>query len=258
MIRAYFGFEPWREAGAISRSASERALALDDTLAAAWVEHGFVKHHFDWDWQAAERAFAKAVELEPTSSDALQSHSESLVSLARLDEALVQAQRAVDANPVNAHAYAWLGFCFRVLHRPDEALAAYDRALEIEPDHLLATAGVPRALLDAKRFDEALREREKLSRSWNLDPETDAGLAFFYAANGQNEAARDIVGRLDVATLSEANRANVALALGAFGELDRAFEIVEGLLAERSRALRPSLRSDHGAHGSPDAVGAFC
>lgn len=236
MTRAFAGLESWEEAGAISRGASERALALDDSLAAAWGEHGFVAHHFDWDWAAAERSMARAVELEPANADALRGHSETLASLARLEEAAELARRAVAANPLSAHMEHWLGFTYQLMGRQNDALAAGARALEIEPDHALARAGVLHSLAAAGRHDEAIAHLEGYLLAAGADPRVKPLMAAFYAASGRLEEARAIVERVRFEELGDRDRADLAVAMGLLGDLDRAFELLDGLVAKRSRA----------------------
>ena len=52
------------------RSFAERALELDDELAEAHVTLGGIHLSDDWDWPAAERAFERAMELDPDSATA--------------------------------------------------------------------------------------------------------------------------------------------------------------------------------------------
>jgi TolB-like protein/Flp pilus assembly protein TadD len=237
MTRAFVGLGSWPEAGAISRAAAQRALELDDSLAEAWAERAFVEHHFDWDWVGAERSFARAVELDPTNADALQGHSEALVSLGRLDEAVAKARQAVAANPLSAHHEQWLGFTYYAMRSYDEARAAFARALEIEPDHTMARAGAASVLLAAGRYDEALASLEHYLRWVGADPTAHPRMAAFYAAGGRLAEAREIADGLEVEELDEQGRADLALALVGLGELDRAFDLLDGLLDVRSRAL---------------------
>ncbi|MEO6925188.1 MAG: winged helix-turn-helix domain-containing protein, partial [Rhodanobacter sp.] len=53
----------------LARTAALHALKIDDTLAEACVPLGFVHFWYDWDWAAAEAAFRRGIELQPTFAD---------------------------------------------------------------------------------------------------------------------------------------------------------------------------------------------
>src|SRR5215510_11856398 len=47
-------------------AAANKALELDDTLADAHVSLGLIKLNYEWDWAGAERAFRRAIHLNPS------------------------------------------------------------------------------------------------------------------------------------------------------------------------------------------------
>ena len=61
---------------------------------------GFIRHHAEWDWEGALIEFERALELELDSADVHQSYSEALVSVGRIDQALVHARRTAELDPV--------------------------------------------------------------------------------------------------------------------------------------------------------------
>ncbi len=52
-----------------AKTAAQKAVEIDDTLADAHAELGFIIFWFDWDWEAAENQYKRALELDPNSSD---------------------------------------------------------------------------------------------------------------------------------------------------------------------------------------------
>ena len=85
-----FGWSEARQAMPQARQAANRALQLDETLAAAHVSLGYVKALYDWDWPGAEREFKRALELSPGDADVHFAYSITYLTpfLGRLDEAL--------------------------------------------------------------------------------------------------------------------------------------------------------------------------
>jgi tetratricopeptide (TPR) repeat protein len=66
---AVFGWSEARQAMPQARQTANRALELDETLAAAHVSLGNVKALYNWDWPGAEREFKSALELSPGDAD---------------------------------------------------------------------------------------------------------------------------------------------------------------------------------------------
>src|SRR5256885_1926309 len=48
-----------------AKAAAQKAIEIDDTHAEAWASLAAVKWWFDWDWDGAEQAYKRAIELNP-------------------------------------------------------------------------------------------------------------------------------------------------------------------------------------------------
>jgi tetratricopeptide (TPR) repeat protein len=76
-----------------------RAIDEDAALAEAYVELGRVFGYYDWDWDRAEAAFKRAIQLKPSLALAYSEYSFLLQAQARFEEAVVQAQKATAVDP---------------------------------------------------------------------------------------------------------------------------------------------------------------
>ena len=54
---------------------------------------------YDWDWPGAERAFQRAIELNPRAGGPVSRYASYLDAVGRPDEAIPQAKRAQEMNP---------------------------------------------------------------------------------------------------------------------------------------------------------------
>jgi eukaryotic-like serine/threonine-protein kinase len=109
-----YGSTPPKEVKPQARAAAEKAVALDDGLAEAHTS--LAGSDADaWDWSGAQREFRRAIQLNPNYATAHQWYSDLLAKTGRLEEAVVEAKRAVALDPLSlpinrdlAVAYAFL------------------------------------------------------------------------------------------------------------------------------------------------------
>jgi tetratricopeptide (TPR) repeat protein len=85
----------------IAADAARRALELDESLAEAHASLGFVKMHWEWDWDGVLREFRRAIELNPNHETAHRWLSAFLAGIGRSDEAMPIAERALLLDPIS-------------------------------------------------------------------------------------------------------------------------------------------------------------
>ena len=95
-----------------------KALELDDTLAEAHAALGICELFCDWDWPSAEREFKRAIELNPNSALSHQRYSEWLLTRARFDESIAEAQRAQELDPLSPQIVGHTGGNVLLCHAP--------------------------------------------------------------------------------------------------------------------------------------------
>ncbi len=88
------GITPPEESLIRARAAAEKAVELDETLAEAHVSLGAVIATWIHDDDAARREFQRAIELNPNLAQAHSYYGTALMGEVRLEEALVELERA--------------------------------------------------------------------------------------------------------------------------------------------------------------------
>jgi Tfp pilus assembly protein PilF len=76
----YYDHLPSKEAFPRAKAAAEKALEIDDTLAEAHASLAHVKDLYEWDWQAADLDYRRAIELNPSYATAHFWYTTSLLS----------------------------------------------------------------------------------------------------------------------------------------------------------------------------------
>src|SRR5262249_54176190 len=90
-----------KESMAEARAAAMKALELDGNLAEAHTALAAVLHRYDWKWTEAEVEFKRALELNPSSSEAHRQYGVFLKCLRRFDEAIAEGTKAQTLDPLS-------------------------------------------------------------------------------------------------------------------------------------------------------------
>ncbi|MCH7774010.1 MAG: tetratricopeptide repeat protein, partial [Bacteroidetes bacterium] len=69
-----------------------KALELDDTLAECQISLAMVHFFYEWDWDAAQKRFFKALELNPNSADAHQYYTMYRIARGDYKKAIKEAE----------------------------------------------------------------------------------------------------------------------------------------------------------------------
>ena len=144
-----------------ARIAAMKALELDSNLAEAHTSLGTVKFFYDWDWSGADEEFRRAIEINPSYSDAHQLYSYYLSAMGSFDDALTEIHRAQELDPLPLSNLIIAGDILRFQHQYDLALEQYQKALAMDPNSGLAHWAIGNAYINMRRYKEAVEEYER-------------------------------------------------------------------------------------------------
>jgi TolB-like protein/Flp pilus assembly protein TadD len=228
-----------RQAQQRSRGAVLRAIALDDSLAEAHAVLGIYLHAYDWDSDAAEREFRRAIELDPNYALPRYYYGNMLRAVGRLGEAIAQQMTAIELDPLVPAFNESLAFTLSVAGRTNEALARVRTALELDSTYWRAHAVLGSVFEVTHRYDDALREYERANQLAGPSAHRTTGdLARVLALAGRPRDARHLLEVLQ----QRAVRANnyepaVATAFHALGDDAAAYDWLEHAYRQRQPEL---------------------
>lgn len=214
----------FEDLGTKAREAAEIALRLNPEQAEAYMALGMYLSMYEWDFQGAERAFKRAIELNPN------------LTLAYYDlawvyeiwgpeweeESLEAGDRTRELSPLQPFMLGGLAWQYMDACRYEEALSLAKESLRIDPEHPISWLALGFTYADMGRFDESINAYKKLAGTiW--EPFIGVGYAFA----GLEDKARK------VAVATEANPFMPAWIYAALGERDKALYWLEK--AEESR-----------------------
>lgn len=116
-----------------AKEAALKALSLDADLAEAHASLGMVLQDYEYDFDGAERAFLRAIELSPNSPIPRQSYGILLTELERHNEAEEQFAKMEEVDPLSVVGNWIHSFCLFLARRFDDALELAEKTLELDP-----------------------------------------------------------------------------------------------------------------------------
>jgi serine/threonine-protein kinase len=161
MWSSFWGNLPPRQTYPKAREAVKKAIEIDDTLGEAHASLASIHTHYDWDWEAAEREFKRALELTPGSSYTRVYYSLYLNLKRRYDEAIIQARKAQELDPLSSFSNTHLGHRLWQARRYDEAIEEFQKWLVIEPNDWFAHLHLGMLHQEKGMIKEAIAEIDK-------------------------------------------------------------------------------------------------
>jgi serine/threonine-protein kinase len=192
----YYTLGPPHEHFPKSRAAALKALEIYPTLAEAHAALGRMELFYSWDFEAAEREFQRAVELNPNSARIRLLYHVYLTAMGRGEEAIAQAKASVDLDPLSLLIHAAAARPYYNSRRYEEALAQATKTLEIDStfNRALFWAGLAQEQL--QHPEEAILALQKAIATAGRIPVYLAALGHAYATAGHRPEALAIVEEL--------------------------------------------------------------
>lgn len=160
-VLGFYGFLPPRLAFERARAAADRVMALDPELGEAWFSRGMIRFWYDWDWAGAESDFQRSLELKPSQAEAHIFLSQLYTMQGRFAEAIAQAERAQQLDPVSPLINAMAAYPHYSAGDQAGALAQCTKALEIDPGFSVALWIRSLIAMAQGRLDEAIASAQR-------------------------------------------------------------------------------------------------
>lgn len=227
-ILGNFSVIPPNESLPRNKAAALKALEIDDTVSEAHTQLGFSTMFYDHDWTRAETEFRRAIELNPSNSNAHRGLAQLLLSTGHFEESLAEIERARQLDPVSLSINSDRGWDLYFARKPDEAIAQLQKTLALDPNFAVAHSMLGNTYEFIGEFDKAIAEYQAaITLGGNLTMRL-AYIGHAYAAAGKQREARRVLARLqELSHQTYVPPYPVALVHTALGQKDDAFVWLE-------------------------------
>ena len=235
VLLASYGIEPPEEAYPNAKAAALKALQLDDSLAEAHTSLGMVALYYEWDWPKADREFRRAIELNPNYSLAYAWDALYFAATGQTEQAVRQAAKAREIEPLSLLANRELGRAFYWNHEYDKATANFRHTIELDPYWARGHTGLGMALVAEKDYAGAIQEFQEALKLSGPDAYLDGLIAYSEVMRGNTKAGRRILADLtDESQHRYVPAFSVALVYLGLNQKDQAMDWLEKACKDRS------------------------
>jgi serine/threonine-protein kinase len=215
-----------KEAFSSARKAVQEALALDDGLAEAHASLGHLEMH-EFAWPEAQRAFKRAIQLNPNYAMAYHFYAFSFAAAGRLEEAIATLEQGVELDPVSLGIATDLGVLLYFARRYDQAEEQYHKVLDMDPSFARVYVTLGSAYAQMGRHEESIAMSQK-AIELSGDRLKIAGLGRSYGMAGKKDEAHEVIAELQqLARERYVTPYAISLIYASMGETDEAFSWLE-------------------------------
>jgi serine/threonine-protein kinase len=215
-----------------TRADGEKALSIDSTLAEAQTGIALAFVH-SRQWDEGERAYQKAIALDPNYPTAHQWYGELLYNTSRLDSSIAETARARKLDPLAPILAAANSYALSLARQYPSALSVIKQGIEIAPDLGVLHSVAAQIYVGLGDAANARREMERAARTDHELVLRQGQLAYVYAATGDHDAAQAVLERMKHdAGPEEMHAVAFAIAYMWLGDKPKALDLLDR--AERS------------------------
>jgi len=133
-----------------------KSLELDSEFADLHFFIAAMAVWMEWDWEKGEKAFIKALAINPNDVMSRIYYAHLLMILQRIDEALAQGQLAVDLDPLNPLILALYSVVLSGASDWEAALDYAKKAVAIDPESFFAYNALEPAAFQCEEYDKVI------------------------------------------------------------------------------------------------------
>ena len=232
------GLQSPQQAFPAAKAAAEKALTLDDGAVEAHTALADVYKLYEWDWDRAERAYRRALDVDPHYAGAHHWYAQLLAVLSRHDEAVSEIQAARRCDPVSVPISAFVSYVWLEAREYRRAIEAALEAVELDSGAPMPCFFLGRAYTKLREHRKAITALTNAARLGGQVAIFESSLGYAYARAGQRAKAERILdGFNDARRKGLVSPIDLALVWLGLGETEAALHALEEAYATRSARM---------------------
>lgn len=145
-----------------AETAIDKALALNQSLAEAYITKGNLIGKFNWNWKAMKELAEKGLQLDPSNAYAHILLSDYYIVTNNYQKAINEALKAQQLDPINPYIGCIVAQRFYIAGEDEKSIKRFLDVIELNPDYGWAYDGLGFAYLKAGKRNQAIETWKKL------------------------------------------------------------------------------------------------
>ena len=215
---------------------ADKALQLDSTVAESHIAKARAYLLYEWKWQDAFEALQRAIRLNPGAIEAYELLGYCYVVMGQKEEAVRLLEQAEQMDPLSPVIIQSLCHMYNFAERFDEAIREADKLLELNPQMRISIEMKAWSTGMKGNWEEAVKLFEEVHRLTNHPLKGLMGLGFAYAKVGRTEKALEIIGKLEQRQAEEPGSVvdmDLAAVWYGLGNMDKTFYYINQCVDKR-------------------------
>lgn len=237
----------------LAKAAATKALTLDPSSAEAYAALGMELSHYEFDFPGAQKAFLRALELNPNSAYAHLFYSNCyLAPMGRMREAIAENKKALELDPLSLPINNFMAMTYMFAGDYEKSDQQFQHTISMDPTFPLAHEYFSSSLKFQGKNEQGIEEHEKAELLGGANPKeaaAEAALQLQALRNGGElgmwRKSLDSILVAEKRLSYESDSPGVVAAIYALaGDKDDAFKWLDRAYASRDGATITLLKVD--------------
>ena len=218
-----------------AKSAAEKAMQLNPTLAEAYEATGHIEFLADFNWQKAEDNYKMAIQLNQGFATAWQRYALMLATQERYTEALDEIKKAQELDPLSKIINTDVGLIHLLMGNTDKAIDKCQEVLEIDPAFTVALFVQGLAYEQSGKTEFAVTNFQRAIKASNNNPIAKSALGHAFAISGNQTESLEIFRELETSSNQQyVSPYCLSIILAGLGKQDEAFTWLNKAVDDKS------------------------
>lgn len=232
-----------KQANAKAKTAVQKALELDETLADAHAALAAIKLD-EWEWDAAGAEFRRSIDINPSLASARKLYANYLSVLGRHEDALREVRLSRQLDPLDLKAGQAEGIILYLARRYEEAIRNDLEAIKADPKDSFTYEMLGYAYAMNEEFQQAIENYNTSIKLGGESSRVNCYLGYALAMAGRKAEALALLNKIK-SSKEYVSPGELAALYAGLGDKENAFAMLEKAFNERDLQMQYILVEPH-------------